>query len=310
MEKLYYIYLETSAVNYLLDNFTADELAVIKRLLKEQKNACFCISSTTISEILYTSEELRREKLIFSLQNMCHEYLINTPEELIIKYIESGMPEVEKKYDFYSSQTLANVWKDLYNNQAKTFIYDFQEFNERKKASEKIFKEMIQDLSAENSYLRASIDDAIKMDPEYETFNEEQLKIKQMCWLLIFLILCCGISIDNSCIEDYWNKLRISSMPERVLYSMYNLQDLTNIGPIVIMAIMWSNQLENSNRGTLMDMFHSVYIVYCDSFLSNDNHFRELKLYCEHVNFKKINIISENTFFTGLRNAFDSYVPS
>lgn len=100
MKDLYHIYLETSAVNYLLDNFTVDELGVMKRLLIEEKNACFCISATTISEILLTSDELRKEKLIFCLQNICHEKIINSPAEFIINYIKSECQKRRKSIIF------------------------------------------------------------------------------------------------------------------------------------------------------------------------------------------------------------------
>lgn len=175
---------------------------------------------------------------------------------------------------------------------------------------QKSFKQMTKDLFMENSYLKKSIDDAVKMDKDFKILNEDELKIKQICWLLIFLFLCCGDFMDNAYIDDYWNKLGYHSTFDRLLYSMYNLQALTVTGPIVMMAIMWHNQIGDGNRGTLLDMFHSIYIVYCDTFLTNDEHFKKIQVNYEHINFEKISLISENTFFTGLRKAFDSYVPS
>lgn len=61
------------------------------------------------------------------------------------------------------------------------------------------------------------------------------------------------------------------------------------------------------NRGTIIDMLHSIYLVYCDTFLTNDKHFLLLKNSDEHINFNKIQLISENTFFKQLRNTINTF---
>lgn len=307
--KTYYLYLETSSVNFLTDNFRVDELLLIKHLF-EEKNYIFCISSTTISEILCTSDEFRKEKLIFVVQNICTSNLINSPAEFIINYINAGMPRVEEKYDFYSEQELAKTWKELCENTSKTFIYDAVEFKEKIKFLQKSFKELSNDLFKEEKELQKTIEYAIKKDKDFHTLNEYEINIKRISWLLIFLILCCEVSdsfFDNSCISNYWDKLGITNTLMRLLYTIEKLNDLTNIGPIVIMAHMWAHQIETNNRGTLLDMFHSIYLVYCDAFLTNDIHFLKLKENLEHVNCNKIQFISDNTFFNQIKKILETY---
>lgn len=92
-----FIYLETSAVNYLLDNFTFEELATIKVACYDANKILFCTSTPTIFEILSTTNENRREQLIYTLQNICYNRLMNSPAEFIINYINAGMPKEEPR---------------------------------------------------------------------------------------------------------------------------------------------------------------------------------------------------------------------
>ncbi len=300
----YCIYLETSAVNYLVNTFETNELIAIKKLIKEDKNASFFVSSTTIAEILSTQDELRKERLIYCTQNICSQNLLNSPSEFIINYINAGMPNVESKYDFYSKHQLANTWRDLCNCVDKTFIYNPNELKTRIKGLQKEFSEITKDLFTENTHLQQSIEYAINKNEKFNNLNEYEITIKKISWVLIFLILCCGVDlIDNIAIEKYWNRLKLESTMDRLLFSIENLERLTEIGPIVMMARMWYSQSGSKhNRGTLLDMLHSIYLIYCDTFLTNDKHFLSFKDSDDHINFRKIQYIPENLFFKQLKN--------
>lgn len=300
----YCIYLETSAVNYLADSFTVEELITIRKLIKKEKNADFFISSVTIAEILSTKDELRKEQLIYLMQNICNDNLLNSPSEFLINYIKAGMPRIEQKYEFYSNYELSKVWKDLCKNFNKTFIYDSDNLKERIKFLQKEFSEVVEILFKENSYLQNTIEYAMERNNENKTLSNYAKTIIKTSWLLIFIILCCGVDLlENSLIEDYWKDLKLETTLDRLIFSVEKLSKLTKLGPIVMMSRMFYCQKEEKiNRGTIIDMLHSIYLVYCDTFLTNDKHFISFKNSDNHVNFNKIQLVSENIFFKQLKN--------
>lgn len=299
MTKLpYCIYLETSAVNYLADSFTIEELIAIRKLIKKTKNADFFISSVTIAEILATNDEVRKEQLVYLIQNICNDNLLNSPSEFLINYIKVGMPRIEQKYEFYSNYELSRVWKDLCKNVNKTFIYDSNDLKERIKFLQKEFSEVIKILFEENSYLQKTIEYAIEQSNKNKILNDYEKMIIKISWLLIFIILCCGVDLlENSSIENYWWDLKLESTFDRLNFSIEKLSKLTEFGPIVMMSRMFYCQKEKKvNRGTIIDMLHSIYLVYCDTFLTNDEHFISFKNSDNHINFSKIQLVSENIF--------------
>lgn len=305
----YCIYLETSAVNYLVDNFTIEELILIRKLIKETQNADFFISSVTITEILATKDDLRKEQLIYCIQNICNDNLLNSPSEFLINYIKTGMPKIEEKYKFYSNYELSKIWKDLCRNIDKTFVYNSYDLCQRIKFLQKEFTEVVEILFKENSYLQSTIQYAMEQQNKDKTLSEYEKMIIKTSWLLIFIILCCGIDLlENSLIESFWADLKIESIFNRLIFAINNLAILSERGPIVMMSRMFYCQKDKKiNRGTIIDMLHSIYLVYCDTFLTNDKHFLLLKNSDEHINFNKIQLISENTFFKQLRNTINTF---
>lgn len=200
----YCIYLETSAVNYLVDNFTIEELILIRKLIKETQNADFFISSVTITEILATKDDLRKEQLIYCIQNICNDNLLNSPSEFLINYIKTGMPKIEEKYKFYSNYELSKIWKDLCRNIDKAFVYNSYDLCQRIKFLQKEFTEVVEILFKENSYLQSTIQYAMEQQNKDKTLSEYEKMIIKTSWLLIFIILCCGIDLlENSLIESF-----------------------------------------------------------------------------------------------------------
>lgn len=292
-----YIYLETSAVNFLLDNFTFQELSTIKAACYDADKILFCISTPTIFEILSTTDENRREQLIYTLQNICYNRLMNSPAEFIINYINAGMPKEEPKYEFYSKLNIANTWTEICKDTCKTFIYDFNDVQNRKSFLSKEFKNIISEIFYNDTTWGNQINKILKLDLKYSKMNDYEILVKKICWVLILLILCAGISFDNTCIDNFWKQYNCEKTEDRANFALFNLNQLTEHGPVVMMARMWIAQSGNINRGTLLDMFHSIYIVYSDIFLTNDHHFEELKMSDTYEYFQKIDIISQNEFF-------------
>lgn len=302
LNKDIYVYLETSAVNYLLDNFTFEELATIKAASYDADKIRFCISTPTIFEILSTTDIERREQLIYTTQCICYERLINSPSEFIINYIKAGMPKEELKYEFYSDLSIAHVWEDICQDNRKTFIYEFKDIQKRKTFLSKQFKTIVSEIFDSDTPWGRLINKILNLDIKYYKMNDYEILVKKISWVLILIILCAGVSFDCSYIDNFWKQYNCDKTEDRVNFALLNFSQLTEYGPIVMMARMWITQSNSINRGTLLDMFHSIYIVYSDIFLTNDQHFENLRSSDSYKYYEKIEIISKNEFFTELKS--------
>src|ERR1035437_7643512 len=106
------IYFETSAANYLFDNvFSRPDCSSIKtKNLQKQKGSKWYISNITLWEIFLTKNEKRRYDLFDFSRCLFYDYLIPSPEEIIINYIKGGCPIIEKRYELKSESLFAKEW--------------------------------------------------------------------------------------------------------------------------------------------------------------------------------------------------------
>ena len=92
MNNIYY--LETSAVNRLADEVDDfDFLNFLQRALKID----FCVSSVVLWEVLLNSSASRKERLLFWLQSASSSYLLKSPSEILVAYLEAGLPLKDRK---------------------------------------------------------------------------------------------------------------------------------------------------------------------------------------------------------------------
>ncbi len=125
-------YFETSAVNYMTDRFSIGD-AIATKAFQEVRGRKWIISPVAIWEILLTTDDVRKEELIYFSQHLFHEKLMPSPEEMVIKYIEQGCPLIEKKRPLISESSLAKTWNDLCDTPQKTFIYDKENLKKKNK---------------------------------------------------------------------------------------------------------------------------------------------------------------------------------
>jgi hypothetical protein len=295
------VYLETSSVNYLADKYTYVD-AIATKVHHGLRGTRFFVSPITLWEILSTTDASRREQLIFYIQHLCHGDLLNTPSEFIINYISKGCPLIEKKYDFKSHTSLAATWSDICHNPAKTFIYDKKLFDHRtrnirqgfKLASRYIESIKLGDKSTHPDVAaRLGLDSLLKRLKGIDLSDHTPREIKRFktSLILMLIVLCYGIDIDPTPVDQFWARIGITKVADRLAYLVTNHESLVYSGPFALMSETALSQLQtggNPNRGILWDALHSLYLVYVDFLLTADQHFKRLRRNNRHPNFKKV----------------------
>jgi hypothetical protein len=79
-------YFETSAVNAFMEGRSVED-ALATRQLQLTKGRDWCLSPVTLWEILMTSDEVRREQILYFCQHLFSQDLLPSPPELDISII-------------------------------------------------------------------------------------------------------------------------------------------------------------------------------------------------------------------------------
>lgn len=282
-------YFETSAVNFFMQNHSVgDALATKQFQLKIGRD--WRLSPVSLLEILMTSDEIQREKMIYFCQHLFGRELLPSPSELIIPYILQGMPKIEQKRELISHSQFAEVWRDLVDNKNKTFILDNNELKNRVKFVQKQTKD-IHDLIKNRDLLISSNETFAGLDISLSNLvnqlpfikaekpiSSDQLLIYKVALYYIMLILCAEADFDNEPIKSSWAHLNIDSTIDRVFYVVKKLPNLVHRGPFVVMAYMTISQASGKYpRGVWFDSLHSMYMSYVDKIFTTDGHFQGLR---------------------------------
>ena len=123
-------YFETSVVNWLMSQITVYEAEKTK-YFQRSKGRLWKLSPITLWEILMTSSDEHQDEITFFCQHLFDEELLPSPSELIISYIETGMPRVEAHRALRSNLHIANVWRELVTDKRKCFIYDKEDLRRK-----------------------------------------------------------------------------------------------------------------------------------------------------------------------------------
>ena len=299
-------YLETSAVNFLMEGHSIEDALATKQL-QLNRGRDWRLSPVTLWEILMTSDEVRREEIIYFCQHLFGRELLPSPAELIIPYINQGMPEIERARELKSTSSIAQVWRDLVDDRSKTFILDYKEMRSRSKITQSIAKnihELIKhgDLVITSNKSFAGLDSSLSIlikelpfsKSGEQTTNEQQLAYKVALYY-IMIILCAEVDFDNEPIKDFWENLGIDSTEDRILYVLRKLPTLVHRGPFATMAYMTISQASGKYpRGVWFDSLHSIYITYVDKIFTTDGHFQGLRdIIPEPILQRKIHHMSE-----------------
>jgi len=241
-------YFETSAVNFLMQSLSVEDALATKQL-QLNKGRDWRLSSVTLWEILMTSDEVRREEILYFCQHLFGRELLPSPAELIVPYIRQGMPKVENFRELKSTSKMGDVWRDLIDDRNKTFIIDHRDLRERAKSIQLFTKnvhelikygELVIGSDKVFSGLDCSLSSLVKELPFIkagEPVSAEQLLGYKVALYYIIIILCAEADFDNEPIKDFWQKLGIDSTEDRISYVLKDLPTLVHRGRFVLWPI-------------------------------------------------------------------------
>lgn len=282
-------YFETSAVNFLMERLSVEDALATKQF-QLNKGRQWRLSPITIWEILMTSDEARREEILYFCQHLFSRELLPSPAELIIPYIHQGMPKVEKVRELKSTSRMAYVWRDLVDDRNKTFKLDHKEVRERSKLIQ-LFTKNVHELIKHGDLVVGSDKAFLGLDCSLsnlvkelsfiksgEPASRDQILSYKVALYYIMLVLCAEADFDNQPIKDFWQKLGIDSTADRVAYVLRELPLLVHRGPFCVMAYMTISQASGKYpRGVWFDSLHSIYMTYVDKIFTTDGHFQGLR---------------------------------
>lgn len=286
------LYIETSAVNYLFDYvFSLPQNSSVKtKALQMQKGRKWYISAITLWEIFLTKNEKRRFDLLDFSRCLFYDYLIPSPEEIIINYIKNGCPKIEKQYELKSNSLFSKEWTRSCQDLNYAFQPDREQIEERTKEIRLISEifhtpllvpKSIYDLNnAEtkltNDFLKYVFN---KISKYYgENLDNETINFIQITIKVTLILLCYGIGFDQPIIESFWNSIGKLEPLQRLDYTIEKYPELFYRGPITNISKMILIQQPKIGRGLYFDSLHSSYITYSDLYMTNDRHFINFKV--------------------------------
>jgi hypothetical protein len=286
MTRLHRVYFETSALNAFAKGRSIPD-AIATKAFQNLKGRGFYLSPVVLWEVMLTSDELTREKLIHFAQHQFEPDLLPSPEELIVKYVNSGCPQVEQEYPLVSTGLFSDSWRDICAIKEKTLIFNAELIQEKTfvlREIARLFHEFTSfntlDISAKPGIARLQVSvqqilDRHSVIPAIHKENYETVCHFRLVTFFILLILCAGASIERDVIENFWQQQGARTMQERIDIVFSSFPQLVLQGPFNQIAYMAHFQGAGKfSRGVYFDSLHTVYSLYADTFISADEHFR------------------------------------
>jgi len=306
-------YFETSALNYFTKDRTVED-AIATKAHQSLKGRRWVISSSVLWEILMTSNRAKREKLIYFAQNLFDRELLPSPGEILIEYIKSGFPSIEKPRKLISHTEIANIWRDLVDNPNKTFIYNINDIQQRFNTLKPINKLIHKIINNENIPLidenteqgfQITLESALNNLKfiKQNNYSKENKKIFKIAIFYMMFILCAESVFENTVIQQFWKEIGIKSTFERIKYALYHFEPIIYRGPLAALAAMvYCQSKKQYSRGIYFDSMHAFYITYVNYFFTNDQHFKDFEEFIKpHPNSYKVQFISELKFTSHTR---------
>lgn len=299
-------YFETSAVNDLMEKLSLNDALATKHL-QLNKNREWQLSPVTLWEVLLTTNEEKRDKIILFCQHLFSKELLPSPAELVVAYIEKGMPIEEKRMELKSDTQISKTWKDLVEDRSLTFRLDHADLKNKVKFIQKTTKNIHNIVkygdiivSSEEAFsgLDSSLTRLVEKIPFIkagEPATKDQKLTYKVSLFFIFILLCGEAELENDVIKQFWEKVGINCPNCRIHYVIEELTTLIHRGPFILMALMAIAQAKGKYpRGVWYDSMHSIYITYSDHFFTNDEHFNAFKTFIPEPLIKyKVHLIAE-----------------
>lgn len=283
------IYFDTSAVNYAMQRLSvADALATYG--FQRVRGRRWSLSPIAIWEILNTSDELARERLIHFSQHLFSEILLPSPEELLISYIRAGCPLQEDRRELVSEAPLATTWREICMDRRRTLGFDHHELRRRMRLIAPITRDLhriTRDRSISLDRYGAHVGMDLSLDSVVQNLSwvrgGEELspldrKLYKISSFYMALILCAEVGVNPEPVQQFWREIGIDDTWQRFFYALDHFEVLIHRGPLLIMAYMTVVQAQKKfSRGLFWDGLHAFYLTYVDLMLSEDPAFQELR---------------------------------
>lgn len=308
------LYFETSAVNSLYNFFSRDEKysSVKTKALQISKKRCWYISSATLWEIFKTKDEDLRFALFDFSRCLFYDHLITSPEEIIINYIKSGCPLIEKQYCLNSSEygLFAKEWRHACTDLNFAFQPDEVQLKQRTDSFQFLGKYLYK---KQNGYELRSYKEITdysykflgirfeslikKLFEELGNNNSDENKqLVAVVFHVTLIIFCYGITLNQQLVESFWDSTGINEPSSRIEWIVENHVSIFFRGPLANIARMMVTQsTQKYGRGLIFDSLHSMYTTYCNLYFTSDKHFLEFKDKNKDPNILKIKHIDEMT---------------
>lgn len=305
MKRMEIWYFETSAINWLEDNLTAQD-AIATKAFQNVRGREWVISPVCMWEILLTGDELLRDKLIFSSQLLFDSEMLPSPEEILIDFINKGFPKKETARLSPGSCEVCNTWRNISGKTDRTFVIDREKLTALTKELRKINKLLDKVLRDKDVPIFGEGDEPAVKDSLEAAYNKlefdgkeraspENTRIYKVALFYILMLLCAGIGLNRRIIDEYWAQYGLNGLNERFDYALGNFQPLVYRGPLALLAMMTVSQAKTKpSRGVYFDSLHAMYSAYSHRFFTADSHFVELReMIGEHPISNKIQHIDE-----------------
>lgn len=314
MKHIYY--LDTSGLNFLADRVKKfDGL----RIIKEQLNIEFYLSSITLWEVLLNSNAKRSDYLVYWAQFNCSPKLLKSPSELLIEYLINHCPSKDRRRFYaepFSNNEMATLWENIHGKIERNIDSELGVMRERSqplRSLSKKLKVIITDMcdSTRDGYtddpFHKKMEEFISVGKHHDLLTKENERIIKISLIFLFFVVCVGIDLEAKIIDRYWNDLDIEDVFERLDYLVETHPDILKRGPVVEMAVMADVQIRMQNsksRGLFHDCLHTIYCYYSSHFVTGDVHFASLKSKIRHHAFDGILMTDEisKLYFEAFRN--------
>ena len=282
------LYFETSAINNFAENRSIED-AIATKELQHAKGRRWAISIVTLWEIFLINNENDRDNLFNFSRFLFDEFLVPSPEEIIVNFIKAGCPNIEKKYPFKSHGLLSDEWRRACRNKQYFFCPSKQDLKFRTKVWREYGKFVDRIIGNRKVRITSHKPDELEVliDEIYNIFdyveNKKYIGKEIECILRIAIfytlfLLCWGIVFDQLTIEEYWLEIGVKKPRERALFVANHFPQIFYRGPIANIARMTYQQCKGKySRGVFFDALHSIYIDYSDAFITSDTHFKTLR---------------------------------
>jgi len=310
-------YLETSGVNHLAEELPDHEW---NNFVNRATKVHLCIFPVTLWEVLLNTNEDKRDQLIYWMQFNCADKLLKTPSEILIDYIERGLPRLERRLfaqDPWTKQQIGETWTSIHGKIDRKIPVDLEKMKERAYVVRELSKKygrFMDDMVGHDDTTNDRFHDlSVSLLRDFDNSEYNIRRVKTGLVIGLFL-LCMGVEISNSHLTMFWAPTGVDNADdpyelrpfERLEYLVDKHPLLFVRGPLLEMANMMSIQREiggKMNRGAMFDVMHSVYCYYCGNTITEDPHFIEMK---KHTTTKVYEGVIEAKHYVHLhKNAFE-----